>query len=283
MAKSIRLSPEELAELSRKRVINGEIKLRKDERRATVAFTPTAWAKMYALVDAFNKEVQWHGLVSRLDESTFVIEDILIFPHVASSTTVVSDQEEYEEWMNNLSDEQFNACRFHGHSHVNMAVSPSVTDLTYRKNIFENFSTNPMPDEDQFYIFLILNKRREFSGQVYDITENALYETDEIDIEILLDNDWVSNFILDAKEIVKDPTPPQAQNKQTQNGNQKSNGNMCSPSGTTIGATQTSIYPRQTETDEEWRNRVYGGSKVDSAEKGYTYPSTGFKGGAYGK
>lgn len=283
MAKNIRLSPEELAELSRKRVINGEIKLRKDERRATVAFTPTAWAKMYALVDAFNKEVQWHGLVSRLDESTFVIEDILIFPHVASSTTVVSDQEEYEEWMNNLSDEQFNACRFHGHSHVNMAVSPSMTDLTYRKNIFENFSTNPMPDEDQFYIFLILNKRREFSGQVYDITENALYETDEIDLEILLDNDWVSNFIIDAKEIVKEPAPVQTQNKQTYNGSQKGNGNMCSPSGTTIGATQTSLYPHQTETDEEWRNRVYGGGKTDSADKGYTYPSTGFKGGTYGK
>ena len=62
MAKSIRLSPEELAELSRKRVINGEIKLRKDERRATVAFTPTAWAKMYALVDAFNKELSDAGV-----------------------------------------------------------------------------------------------------------------------------------------------------------------------------------------------------------------------------
>lgn len=282
MARSIKLTPAEVAELSHKRVLDGEIKLRKDERRATVAFTPVAWVKMYALIDSFNKEVQWHGLVTRLDESTFLIEDILVFPHVASATTVVSDQEEYEEWMNNLSDEQFNACRFHGHSHVHMQVIPSVTDLTYRKNIFENFSTNPMPDEDQFYIFLIFNKRREFSGQVYDITQNALYDTSEIDLEILIENDWISNFTLGAKEIVKDPVVAQPTiNKQ--NDTKKEKGSINSPSGTTVGATQTSLYPYQTETDEEWRTRVYGGGKTDSADKEYLYSPSGFKGGTYGK
>lgn len=280
MAKNIRLSDEEIAELSRKRIIDGEIKLRKDERRVTLAFTPTAWTKMYALVDAFSKEVQWHGLVSRLDATTFVIEDILIFPHVASPTTVISDQEEYEEWMNNLSDEEFNACRFHGHSHVNMPVSPSLTDMTYRKNIFENFSTNPMPDEDQFYIFLIVNKRREVSGQVYDITQNALYEKDEIDIEILLDGDWMSDFINTAKEIVKDPPVIQSQSQKSQQTQGKKSGagtGFCSANGTPAG---TSLC--LSETDEEWRKRVYGGGELDSADKGY-YPSTGFKGGTYGK
>lgn len=275
MAKPIRLTPEDIVELSRKRVLDGEIKLKKDDRRVTVAFTPVAWTKMHALVDAFNKEVQWHGIVSRADESTFIIEDILIFPHVASSTTVVSDQEEYEEWMDGLTDEQFNACRFHGHSHVNMGVTPSMVDMTYRKNIFENFSTVPAPNEDQYYIFLIFNKRREFSGQVYDITQNAIYETNEIDLEVLIDNDWLGNFIIDAKELVKDPPAAPATNKGA-----VQKGGTGTP---TTYPTQSTAYSLKPETDDEWRERIYGGGKTDSADKGYTYPSTGFKGGNYEK
>lgn len=280
MAKNIRLTDEELIELSRKRIMDGVIKLYKDDRKATLAFTPIAWTKMYALVDAFDKEVQWHGLVSRLDENTFIVEDILIFPHEASACTVVSDQEEYEEWMNDLSDEQFNACRFHGHSHVNMGVTPSVTDMMYRKNIFENFSTNPAPDEDQFYIFIIVNKKREFSGQIYDITNNAIYEKEEINLEILANGDYLKDFIAEAKRIVKNPTPPQAKNATTNNG--KPSG-MASPQGTSVGhIQQTSIYPAVcSETDEQWRKRVYGGGELDSADK--NYPAGGFKGGTYGK
>ena len=278
MATNLTLSQEELIELSKKRVFNGQITLRKDNRKVTVAFTANAYVKMYALVDEFSKEVQWHGLVSRLGESLFLVEDILIFPHVASSTTVVSDQEEYEEWMNGLTDEQFNACRFHGHSHVHMQVAPSGVDLTYRRNLIENFSTNPLPDEDQFYIFLIVNKRREFSGQVYDITNNALYEKDEINIKILVENDWLSNFVAAAKKIVKDPPVAQVQATNTQNKHANGNGTPMSEHNARNNA-QMSIYPHQYETDEEWQNRVYGGGSSNKKET--TYPACGFKGGKY--
>ena len=174
-----------------------------DDRRALLYFTPMAWIKMTALVSEFTSEVQWHGLVRRLSEFEFEIYDIIVPPHTVTAVTVTSDQEKYSEWINGLDDETFNALRFHGHSHVNMEVSPSVTDKDYRKDVITQL---PKPDEnnDTFYIFLIINKRHDWSAEIYDLTYNALYSTTskEIDIMVLLeDGDTVDNFVIEAKKV----------------------------------------------------------------------------------
>ena len=150
---------------------------------------------MYALVHKYGTEVEWHGLVERKGEAEFLIKDILIFPHEVSSATVVSDQRCYEEWLDSLDDETFNACRFHGHSHVNMAVSPSGVDMTYRKNILGNFAT-PGAGDDYFYIFIITNKKGDISGEIYDLSNNALYATNEIEFSVI--------EIEDIKRRIKD-------------------------------------------------------------------------------
>ena len=176
----------------------------KDDRKAILAFSSRAWTKMYALVDEFTGEVQWHGIVERKSPTLFFVKDILIFPHEATSATVVSNQEAYEKWLNDLDDETFNACRFHGHSHVNMAVSPSGVDMTYRKNVLDNFGT-PMPDSDYFYIFIITNKHRAISGEIYDLQNNALYSADEITYKVVIGNgEYLDTFVAQAKECVKD-------------------------------------------------------------------------------
>ena len=277
MARNLYLSKEDLALLARMRAINGTIKLPSDERKAYLYFTPIAWTKMYSLVDAFNKEVQWHGVVYRKAENIFVVKDILIFPHTASSVTVVSDQEEYEEWMDQLDDEVFNACRLHGHSHVHMPTTPSSVDMEYRRGIFENFSTNPAADEDQFYIFIIVNKRKEFCGQIYDIANNALYEKKDITIEILEDEDkTIEDFVKKAKELVRDPAPVVTPKASTATAG-------CGTPLKQSETTKTTIYPSvKHESEDEWRERMYGGGKYDSADKEYKqYPANGFKGGTY--
>ena len=138
---------------------NGSIsiltELKKDDRCALIYFTPMAWIKMTALVSEFSTEVQWHGLVRRLSEFEFEIYDILVPPHTVTSATVTSDNEKYSNWINGLDDESFNALRFHGHSHVNMAVTPSVTDKDYRKDVITQLP-NPNENNDMFYIFLII-------------------------------------------------------------------------------------------------------------------------------
>jgi len=194
---------------------------KKDERRAGLLFTAKAWLKTAALVKSFSTEIQWHGLVTRISENSFLIEDILLFPHEASAASVISDQKEYEEWLDGLDDETFNRNRFHGHSHVNMGVHPSPIDDAFRQSILNNFGT-PAAGDDYFYIFLILNKSGEHSGQIFDLTNNALYETDEIAIDIITEDDvFLSEFTAEAKKLAREApvyVPPQtAKGVQTHN------------------------------------------------------------------
>ena len=178
-----------------------------DGKRATVFFAPTAWVKTLSLVMQYSVEVQWHGLVRRLSDNKFVVEDILVFPHDAAPASVISVQEQYEEWLNSLGDDTFNRVRFHGHSHVNMPVHPSIVDVNYRSNIVRNFGT-PHPNNDIFYIFLIINKRGELSGEIYDFTNNAVYETNgdknEIDFLVELSNtETLEQFMDDTKLVIR--------------------------------------------------------------------------------
>lgn len=214
MAKPIYVPQDEatrIIEALRAQILNskcyGSIDIRQnfksDDRCALLYFTPMAWIKMTALVSEFSTEVQWHGLVRRLSECEFEIYDILVPPHTVTAATVTSDQEKYSNWINGLDDETFNALRFHGHSHVDMAVSPSVTDTDYRKDVITQL---PKPDanNDTFYIFLIINKRHDWSAEIYDLTYNALYSTTakEIDMMVMLDDgDTVDNFVSEAKKV----------------------------------------------------------------------------------
>lgn len=233
-----------------------------DNRSASIEFTPKAWIKMRSLVDSFSSEVQWHGTVMRKNKNTFVVKDILIFPHEVTGTTVVSNQEGYEEWLNNLDDETFNACRFHGHSHVNMGVTPSGVDMNYRHNVLDNFGL-PNDTTDLFYIFLITNKRSEISAEIYDLQNNALYSTNEIDIEVVVDDDeYLSEFINEAKSVVKDANavkktiqPESAKQTSAKAAKPTSYSHSCSY--------QRSLLDQEDEYEEEayrdWHNRVYGG------------------------
>lgn len=180
--------------------LNFKIKESKDDRKATIEFSDKAWIKIFALVHTYSTEVEWHGVVERKSHNTFYVKDILIFPHVVTGSTVTSDQKEYEAWLDTLDNDSFNALRFHGHSHVNMGVSPSGVDMEYRRKMLNSFGT-PTKSTDYFYIFLIFNKRGEISGEIYDLQNNALYSTDEITI---VHEEWLSSFLNEAKRVVKE-------------------------------------------------------------------------------
>lgn len=176
----------------------------KSDQRATLLFSASTWAKMYALINAYATEVEWHGTVERVIQNTFCVKDILVFPHTVTEATVTSDQKEYEEWLDTLDNETFNKLRFHGHSHVNMGVKPSDVDKGYRKNVLNNFGT-PGEKTDYFYVFLIGNKKGEMSGEIYDLQNNVLYGTSDIDIKVDLGNgEFLDTFLKNAKPLVKE-------------------------------------------------------------------------------
>lgn len=182
---------------------NIEIKrpITSDGRRAYLSFSQTAWIKIASLVAEFKTEVQWHGLVERISENVFHVYDIIVPPHTVSAATVTSDQQKYTEWLNALDDETFNDLRFHGHSHVDMAVAPSATDTGYRTDIVSQL---PKPTEmnDVYYIFMIINKRHEWSAQIFDLSNNALYNTNEVDMIVTLeDGSNIGDFVEEAKKV----------------------------------------------------------------------------------
>lgn len=143
--------------------------------KPVIQFTNEAYIKMLELVHTSDIEVQWHGLINKEDEHTYTVYDILVYPQIATAMTVTSDDEAYAMWMMNLTNIQVNDLRLQGHSHVNMGVSPSGTDL----KTFDDFLTQV----NDYYIFFIVNKKYDIHVRLYDVEHNILFMNDEITIK----------------------------------------------------------------------------------------------------
>lgn len=170
----------------------------KESEKAKILFTSSAYAKMIQLLMSFDSEVAWHGVGCRLTGSTFVINDILVYPQTVTGTTVTMDEEEYAKWIyENIEDERFDNIVMQGHSHVKMQTSPSATDIQHQEVILSQLRP------DKFYIFMIWNQRMENNTKIYDMLNNTLFETSEITYGIYDEECDISEFIADAKSVVK--------------------------------------------------------------------------------
>lgn len=195
------------------------------KRNATVFFTAEAWAKMVMLLMSFNKEVAWHGVAERIgdeDYDNYLISDILVYPQEVTGSTVDMDVEKYATWLqDHEDDDRFYNIRMQGHSHVNMAVSPSGTDIEHQEAILDQLLAN------SFYIFMIYNKRFEKNVKIYDMKKNVLFENSDVEVKILDSTDSFDAFIKEAKEMVKErvyTTPTYQGGRGYQGWNQHGNG-----------------------------------------------------------
>lgn len=171
-----------------------------ESERMSVKFTPKAWLQMNALIQGFDSEVAWHGVVHRVDETTFVISDILVYPQRVTGATVNTDQEAYDRWKMELDDETYNHLHMQGHSHVRMSVTPSGVDMAHQNQIVTQM------DDTQFYIFMIWNKSMERNIKIYDFPSNTLYETKDIDVSLTDMEFDMTSFLADAKKSVQPTT-----------------------------------------------------------------------------
>lgn len=173
-------------------------------RKATVVFTEEAWLKMRTLVEQFEKEVAWHGVAERSkDESVdeYIISDILVYPQSVTGATVDMDVEGYGRWITeNQEDERFFKLKMQGHSHVDMAVNPSGTDLSHQEEILSQLR------DDSFYIFMIWNKSNKRNIKIYDLAKNVLFEDSDIDVKLADGAMEINKFLKEAKETVKEKT-----------------------------------------------------------------------------
>ena len=211
MSKIIKLTEAQLEECRREfeaslaslKLTDGKVSFIKTltniNEKATVYFDPLAWRKMQTLIKEFDKEVAWHGVAYRGDDSKlneYFITDILVYPQTVTGATVETDQTKYEMWLMGHEDDVFNNIRMQGHSHVNMGVTPSSVDTTHQSKILEQLT------DDMFYIFMIWNKSGNKFIKIYDMKKNILFETSDITVEILDDGSGIDEFLKEAKKLV---------------------------------------------------------------------------------
>ena len=150
-----------------------------DTAKTTLYIYERAFTKMAMYVMDNRTEIGWHGLARKLGNNEgYAITDTLLYPQVITATTVNTDQKKYQDWLNAQPDEVFNQIKMQGHSHVSMSVSPSAVDETLYNTILQTLQ------ENDFYIFMIVNKSLEMHVLIYDLAKNLVYETADIDIKI---------------------------------------------------------------------------------------------------
>lgn len=188
-----------------KRLIDGQVRVSQEleydnSNRVSLVFTPEAFIKMFMLIQGFETEVAWHGVVDRdeNDDSVFHISDIVVYPQIASAGYVEMDAEEYSNWLgDHIFEDEFDKLFMQGHSHVWGSTTPSTTDLQHQSDI-----VNGLPS-DGFYIFMIWNKKSQYTAKVFDLKNNKLYLNDEIDIVVGDGNTNFSDFLADARSLVR--------------------------------------------------------------------------------
>lgn len=173
-------------------------KNKNDSVKPVLQITSEVYTAMTTLVKQYNDEISWHCFCHRdLKNQIYKIYDIILFPQINSATATMTDEEAYSSWITKLitdPESDFENMRVHGHSHVNMQVFSSGVDDAYQKDLLSKIN------DDDYYIFLILNKKQEMCVLIYDYYYRCLYETKDIIIQIL-DNDgnniedWASNQI----------------------------------------------------------------------------------------
>lgn len=188
--------------------------LGKVDRTSVVYFNELAYLKMTSLLKEFEKEVAWHTTAYRLqnketgeDTDNYVITDVMVYPQEVTAASVSMDPEKYAIWlMENDEDERFAHIRAQMHSHVDMPVNPSSVDTNHQEEIIEQL------DADDFYIFMIWNKRMNVNIRIYDKKKNIQFETTDVKWAVLDGEYGLSQFVADAKAMVTNKitqyTPP---------------------------------------------------------------------------
>lgn len=174
-----------LEELKNKNLINGTIKFEQPYEyptesciRPEIEFSPEAWMKMTALIATNKGELAWYGVVDRKDEAHFYVSDILVYPQVVTGATVDHDEGERSKWFAEMPREIRSKCRLQAHSHVDFSPTPSGEDMNSRKDFLKYLSGN------EYMIYMIINKKYEFTVAIYDLETNAIYKNNEVDIVV---------------------------------------------------------------------------------------------------
>lgn len=169
--------------------------------KVKIIYTPTAYLRMKSLVEKYDGEVAWYGLVDRLDDTSFRVYDVIVNPQYVSAAKVDTDDAETAEFYFNLTEDQNNHMHFQAHSHVKMSTFASGTDSDNQTDIVNTLGYTG------FYIFQIWNKMGDINSFVYDLDNNMYYDRKDVDLLIEdPDHGTIDAYAKSTEEMVR-PIP----------------------------------------------------------------------------
>lgn len=180
--------------------IKFEYDFKDDTKKVTLKFSKEAYIKMTQLVARTSTEIGWNGSVERVSDTEFYVKDIYVYPQTVSGATVTCDELETAKWYTTLPEEVFKSLRFQGHSHVNMGVTPSSTDETMYKNYLDLLN-----QEEDYYIFMILNKSGANYIRIIDFKTNNVYYKEDVTLAI----EGIEEYIEESMKNVSTHKPQQ--------------------------------------------------------------------------
>lgn len=171
---------------------------------AVLRIEDKAWMSIMYLVMSQEKEIGWRGFISSPEPGVYTLKNITIYPQEVGVATVEVNEKDLANWEEQLDDKEFNTMRLHGHSHVNFGTSPSSTDREHQKKIVDMLKIN------DYYIFIIVNKKLNINVDIFDKRNNTWYENEDVDVwlprtcEML--NAEINDLVKEKKRSIAEPS-----------------------------------------------------------------------------
>ena len=134
--------------------------------------------KIFTVLNYQNYEIAWYGIIEPTRDNRFHLRDIKIFPQTVTGVTVETDEIKFAKWLGQLPDKDYSMMKLHCHSHVQMDVKPSTTDLKYYQSQVEGM------DDDDYKIFVIMNQWMEFDGILVDKKNKTVYPNMKYEVHV---------------------------------------------------------------------------------------------------
>lgn len=138
-----------------------------------VIISKVALSKMQLYVENCQNEIGWLGVVTKTNDSLFIVEDVYLFKqnvHMATTEITPEGLSEFAEDLLSQPDgiDVWNNIRLWGHSHVNMSTSPSKQD----NDQMLTFAQGGHP----WFLRIIANKKGNISIDLYDYSQGIIYK-----------------------------------------------------------------------------------------------------------
>lgn len=173
------------------------------KEKVTVLYSQEAYLKMMFLVDYYDSEVAWYGLVDKLEDKLYYVYDIKICKQYVTGGKVDTEDEDTLDFFNSLTDEEADHMHFQAHSHVKMSTNASGVDLQNQTDVIRNMG------KTGFYIFQIWNKTGDINTYLYDLDNNVFYDKKDVVLEVQDGDKTISTFLEETEKLVQEKKVPQ--------------------------------------------------------------------------